>query len=729
MERVNKFLKIAGTLTSICSLIFIKLPVLLCFFLALGLYLLFVSSMDLKDKYKHSVPILIVGILLCLTNVVAGILTVLAYDDLESMKRNGIKAPPSKSKKIDPEAKRIDILLKLGVAMVFISGILFATTSWSVITNPIKLIVLLLLSILFLGLSIFSEKKLKIENTTKMYWLLSISFFVVTTIGLFYFAVFGDYLTYSGEGSNIALSITFLVTGLLSFVTAHKFDNNFFRYLGYFCTFAFIDFLSTVCGTFISEIIIIVYLLFFGAIILFLNKEKPLYKFSRVMLYLFPIFIFSAIGEINDFILLAASVLNVVELFIVSKKGNLVDKIIPFILIFLIIIYTSYAYEIPYRELIIIAFTSLVAIINRLKLLDDSNANIITTSIMQAILMAFLFLLALIFDPLEALLMSIVFLIYILVAGIDYFKDNSGKIEFYEQPIAILYFIIGTMAYLEHADILTVNFLQFASIITLVYAIMHFASRIKVHKIEYFVFTISTLIITALCNVADPDAVANVMLVIPSTYLVLYFNNKNNILRNWSYIILLFVLSTLILLTKVLFISPIINSVILLWLFVILLIFLFKDNQLRMINYFAVGVPLYALLTAFIDNYIYSRIMMSILGFYFLYLLLVYVFTSKEAKNIAASIGISIILLHIFFINDVVIGVYIGVIGISLIALSFLYKEYSSLFWVGVVVTLLNIIYQLKDLWTQIPFYLYLLICGLGIIGFVTYKELKRTKK
>ena len=728
MDKVTTYLKVAGIITILGSLLFISLPVILVIFVLIGLYLLFVGTRSLNEMYKHRVPLLIVGILLCFTNVISGVFTVIAYDQLENMKRNGIKAPPKKKEKVDKEARKIDILLKLGVAMVFIAGILFATTSWEIITNQVKLIVLLALAILFLGLSIFSEKRIKIKNTTKMYWLLSMSFFIVATIGLFYYGVINNYLTYSGEGSDIALSITFLVAAIISALTAHKFDNNFFRYTTYITLFAAVDFASSIFGDFVSSLFVIAYILFFTTMLLIFDKEKPITKFSKVMIYLLPICIIALVGEVNNLVLLSYAGLNSVSLIIVAKKGNFADKVIPYMLIFLIILYTIYSYSIPYREALVISFTSLISIINRLKLLDDSKASRITTSIMNAILAFILFIIAIISNPYTALIVAIIYLLYNLVCGINYFKDNSGKLELYMQPISVLYFVMSTL-YLINCTVLPITFIQFAAILALVYGIIHFSIRYNVHRIEYFVFTVSTIIFTALCNLIDADPVSNILLLVPTIYLVVFYNKRSNVIRNWLYIVLLFIIEALFVSSKVLGTSPIINTIVVLWIFAMLLVVLFNNKQLRMINYFAIIVPLYSLFTVCQTDIIYSKIMISVLEFYCLYLFLFYLITPKEAKNIIAIMGISLIVLPIFFIPNIIIGIYLGVIGISLISLSFLYKDYNSLFWVGLVITILNIIYQLKGLWTQLPFWLYLLICGLGIIAFVTYKELKNTKK
>ncbi len=43
----------------------------------------------------------------------------------------------------------------------------------------------------------------------------------------------------------------------------------------------------------------------------------------------------------------------------------------------------------------------------------------------------------------------------------------------------------------------------------------------------------------------------------------------------------------------------------------------------------------------------------------------------------------------------------------------------------GIITTVCNIMYQLREIWIQVPFWLYLLVGGLSIIVFVTYKEIK----
>lgn len=725
MKKVSTYLNIAGIASIIGSIVLIEFPVIMAIFIVLGLYFIILANKDLNTMYRHRIPLLILGILFCFINLITGILSILAYDKLESMKKNGIKAPPKE--KIDKESRKIDLLLKLGVAMVFIAGILFATTSWEVITNLIKLIILVVLGLFFLGLSLFSEKKLKIETTTRMYWLLSMSFFFLAVFGMFYYGAINSYLSFDGDGSCIAIGITSLFTALLSLATAFKFKNNFFKYLGYLAIFIGIDSFTELLPESIIDFTIYAYLLFFTIMILVFNKEKSIHKFSKVFLYVFaflPLGYILEVGNIHSFIIM---LLTIIYLFIISKKGNIVDKILPFILMFYQIVSVIYTFDIPYRELIVISFTSLIAIVNRLKLLDNSKASSYTTSIMNPILAIVLFVIAIMNSSLEGLLFSIIYLVYTIISGIDYFKDSTYKIDYFLQPIAISYLVISGLNYID-SKVLEVTIFQVLSILSLVFALAHFIVRKNSHKIEYLVFTMTTLIISLLFNSIEPDLVAILILLIPSAYLVLYYNNKNSIIRNISYVLLLLVTTVLFLVNNLISNSSIINSFVLLWLFAMLLILLFKDKQLRIINYFAIIIPMCSLLLALESNYIYYKIIVSLIEFYVLFLLVHHVLPNKLVKHIGAAIGTSLIVIQLLFITDLLLGIYIGILGIIFIGISFLYKDYNSLFWIGLVTTIVNIIYQLKDLWGQLPFWLYLLICGLGIIIFVTYKELKRSK-
>ena len=117
----------------------------------------------------------------------------------------------------------------------------------------------------------------------------------------------------------------------------------------------------------------------------------------------------------------------------------------------------------------------------------------------------------------------------------------------------------------------------------------------------------------------------------------------------------------------------------------------------------------------------------SLLILYATFLINKFFVKEKENINVVTIIGTIIGLFPVIFTVDISIGLYIGIIVITKIKPKFKIVLYLVL-TIKSIVTIINIIIQLFDLWSQIPFWLYLLIAGLGLIGFVMYKEIKKSK-
>jgi hypothetical protein len=181
-----------------------------------------------------------------------------------------------KPTQVDPEAKKIDSVLKLGVTMVGISGLIFATTSWDVISDLMKVFALIIMAILFFGLSKFSEIKLKLKNTTITYWILSMLFFVLAFLSAGYFKLFGDYFSLFGEGRKLFSTVLWILFSGVSFLSYYnRFKYDTFLYGAITSIFlALTSFLSHI-GLEVQEILII-HVLLFIIINLFHNSENRL---------------------------------------------------------------------------------------------------------------------------------------------------------------------------------------------------------------------------------------------------------------------------------------------------------------------------------------------------------------------------------------------------------------------------------------------------------------------
>ena len=124
-----------------------------------------------------------------------------------------------------------------------------------------------------------------------------------------------------------------------------------------------------------------------------------------------------------------------------------------------------------------------------------------------------------------------------------------------------------------------------------------------------------------------------------------------------------------------------------------------------------------------------QNILESILVLYIVFLIIKFFIKNATAKNIIIILGVVYALSIVFFIEDLLAALYVGIIGLTIIVAGYRKDDMFPVFITGIIVKALNIIYRLRDVWKQIPFWLYLLLGGLAIIGFVTYREIKKQKK
>ena len=238
-------------------------------------------------------------------------------------------------------------------------------------------------------------------------------------------------------------------------------------------------------------------------------------------------------------------------------------------------------------------------------------------------------------------------------------------------------------------------------ITNLVYCIVHSITKEEKSKKLYKVIIIIANVLNIFTNLTDTARFAGVLTVLSSLYILVYSyidNNKYDL--NINYVILLSSIFLPFVATNVLNINQFLAALIFILLMVLAIIFI-NEETIRKITY------IYTILPLFIIKFFVKE---------------------KENINVVTIIGTIIGLFPVIFTVDISIGLYIGIIGILLIIIGYRDDAFSPIFKFGIVVTIINIIIQLFDLWSQIPFWLYLLIAGLGLIGFVMYKEIKKSK-
>ena len=207
-----------------------------------GVLSIMYSRLDIEELYEKRNIVLTFGVILIPFNIISAILLLVESDKIKAeynkfLRQQDVQVLNENNqnikmkKEVSKEVKKLDILLKLGIGMVTVAGIMIATTSWEIMTDLVKMIIIALIGGLLLGLSIFSDKKLKIRGTTITYWLLSMIAFCLSIFMIGNYQLFGEWFSTSGDGASLFVATWFLCASVFSYITFKKFDIQAFLYM------------------------------------------------------------------------------------------------------------------------------------------------------------------------------------------------------------------------------------------------------------------------------------------------------------------------------------------------------------------------------------------------------------------------------------------------------------------------------------------------------------------
>lgn len=113
--------------------------------------------------------------------------------------------------------------LIIGVVLVVLAGIIFATTSWRLLPSLFKALLVLALSGIFFGASILAEKKLHIHKTGNAFYILSSIFLFLSVLAAAYFRILGPSFILEGNNRWWVLWIGSLLTIAMLFLGIRRF--------------------------------------------------------------------------------------------------------------------------------------------------------------------------------------------------------------------------------------------------------------------------------------------------------------------------------------------------------------------------------------------------------------------------------------------------------------------------------------------------------------------------
>lgn len=125
----------------------------------------------------------------------------------------------------------ISILLYLGVTLIILAGLVFATTTWDYLPSLIKAVLLFGFSGMLFGVSGFVEKKMKIQKTSFALWILGTIFLPITCICTGYLEVFGYNFSLNSDSKYLFSIVSAIVCLPIYIISAKKYSSKFFAYI------------------------------------------------------------------------------------------------------------------------------------------------------------------------------------------------------------------------------------------------------------------------------------------------------------------------------------------------------------------------------------------------------------------------------------------------------------------------------------------------------------------
>lgn len=691
-----------------------------------------------KDKEKIAMDnyvFLIMGIvnLFCLRLLSAGFFLNIQWN-LKKKYRNSLEKVKNENK-VDPQIRKIDILLKLGVAMIFIAGFVFATTGWYSLSSILKIFIFLLIACLFIGLSKFCEEKIGIKSTIYLYWILGMSFIILMFLTAGYSAVFGDYFSLIGDGELLYISFCSLIVSVLGLISYYNFNDKTFLYLVYSAIVLSIMFLSESFGLVTEEILMLLVPVVTIIKISKMNKEKDFYTlsiFSDILLLVLGIIFICFIGSYtNVFAVVALSILfifNIYSYIYTNRESDLnaFASILSYVLLIpsLILLLDDNS---CLWVVITIFFITLLYLIS----LSFGNEKLKNSSLVTADIITILVFFISINGPIWLPLFVSLFSIFVCFICTVFDNLDKYKIEVFVHPVKISMLLFSIIFLLNKCFILTSVMGYWLSSTLLLYILIYCLSRRKVITDIYEKFSIVAVIIALIFTTAIPNFVISIVIFVS---IVLFYAEVNwarevqSNLKNFIFVLLLFnILISMKAIENSLMLentSYLFSNIVSIVLFILVGIFHRNDNFKLNLSLFAVIVPIISLIETYVNIDWVSIILPSIFVYYLTFIIS-RVINNNVAKNIVGYVGYSYAFLLVIFSSNYYVLAYSFILIIISLLFGYYDKTYNALFKVSVVALVVEILYQLKEFWNLIPAWLYLLIVGIILIVFATYKQLK----
>lgn len=220
------------------------------------------------------------------------------------------KKPEKKPQKTAEQLRErnISIVLIMGVIFLLCGGLILATSTWGNLNAVLKVIYIGIVSVFFAGMA-YVATKLKIKQTAFAFLTLASLFIPITILSASYYQIFGEYLSFQGDGSELIGFIGGIFCLLIYGKIARYFESKIFVWIT-FITFAITIYFAIGYVTFSNEMLFLLMSLVNLVLLILLDKVKQNTKFILFKSHIFQFISFKIIVEM--FVILVFFTSNII---------------------------------------------------------------------------------------------------------------------------------------------------------------------------------------------------------------------------------------------------------------------------------------------------------------------------------------------------------------------------------------------------------------------------------
>lgn len=708
------------------------------FELVIGFIYASFSEQNTLELYKNRGWLLTLAIINLLPNFLSSIFCFIAHDNIIMEYRKNKDSLKEEPKEIR-EKRKLDALLKIGVGLVFLSGIIFVNSSVFALSNWLKFGFMAFITTIFYLLYLFSDEYLKIESTTNGYYYLSEFFGLLSFYSIGAYGLLGNWFSFNGGGSSLVEMSLFAVFAAIMYINYKKFKKNNYLYFTYFgCLLALISFLEF-CG--VSDYMSLTCLSLISLLISMLEIESASVKkvfmnflLSATYFLAFAYFYGGAtIEQTTDQIMLIFSgvlLLANMYLFTVTNKEKW-SAILTTVFSMPILPYMVSRLNLPVNInvwVLTLSYTTIfgILLLNKEMMKNKLFYNLTTIALNLALFSVYIYS----YQVSTALALMVSFaLLFVNFMYLSVF-GHTKTLEYYTQPVKTSILIFTCLKAFGP----NINF-SVPTIFTVMSALLLLVTLFRLEKDlkwSYFVTYLGVVGIAFISNIVSINVFSSCVLPLLSGYTAyLTYNHEDKKMKSLyplSYGFTLLMVYSFMSSMNVFDFQPILNDILVLLVFIGGMVINYKDKKLFIFSIIASMLPVYHLFNLLFPSDLADTIFINFIAIGVTLWFSETGIKQEKDRDIFSSVMIGFIILRVLFHSNIVIGVYVGVVTLILMLITLYREYYHYLFKLSVFIFIVNIIFRLRDFWKEIPAWAYLLICGIGLIGLVTYKEIKKAK-